>query len=99
MAENSKVEKNSGVFKSGRTKTGGRQKGTPNKRTREFLEELGQFSTVKEMISLYYRTEKEDIQLQILKEFLKYEFPQRKAVEVQGDTRELPVININGVKI
>ena len=83
MTENTPiVENNRGLFQKGRQKTGGRKKGTPNKKTRAFLEELGEFRTVKEMVNLFYKTKDESIKYNILKEFLKYEYPQRKAVEM-----------------
>ena len=85
----SKVEKT-------RKKTGGRKKGTPNKKTQEFIEQLGDFKTVEEMKILYSTTKKEDIKFAICKEFLKYEFPQRKAVEMTGDI-ELPKIELKGI--
>lgn len=74
----SKVEKS-------RKKTGGRKKGTPNKKTQEFIEQLGDFKTVEEMKNLYYITDKQDIKFAICKEFLKYEFPQRKAVDMSAN--------------
>jgi hypothetical protein len=94
MAEKTaKVERSSGgKFKKGTSKppNSGRKKGTPNKKTRQFLEELGDFSTVKEMIKLFLATEDDGIKFSILKEFLKYEYPQRKAVEMNAtfDTTE-----------
>jgi hypothetical protein len=90
-------EKQGKGFQKGRIKTGGRTKGTPNKKTSEFAELVKEFGTVEKMIKLYNRTSKEEIKLAILKEFLKYQYPQRKAVDVKADNIELPVINIEGI--
>ena len=92
----SKVVKNRGVFQKGRAKTGGRKKGTPNKKTAQFKEILGDFDTVTELKELYQTTDKDDLKFAICKEFLKYEYPQRKAVEIANDI-ELPEFNIKGL--
>lgn len=76
---------------------GGRKKGTPNKKTCEFKEKLGSFDTIAEMVELFYQTEKEEVKLAICKEFLKYEYPQRKALDLDVATIELPEINIAGI--
>ena len=91
-----KVEKNSGKFQKGHKKTGGRKKGTPNKKTAQFKEILGAFDTVTELKELYQTTDKDDLKFAICKEFLKYEYPQRKAVEIANDI-ELPEFNIKGL--
>lgn len=81
-----KVVKNSETKSRGGSKKGerrgGRQKGTPNKKTLEFVEALGDFNPVSEMIKLFHFSEKEDIKVIILKEMLKYIYPQRKAVDI-----------------
>lgn len=78
-------------------KTGGRKKGTPNKRSLPRIDEaLGDFDIIQEFKKLYYTTDKEDIKALILKELMKYKYPQKKAVEVRGDI-ELPTINIKGL--
>jgi hypothetical protein len=91
-----KVENNSGKFQKGHKKTGGRKKGTPNKKTAQFKEVLGDFDTVIELKNLYATTDKDDLKFAICKEFLKYEYPQRKAVEIANDI-ELPEFNIKGL--
>ncbi len=68
-------------FKKGHEKLGGREKGTPNKKTLIFLDDLGNFKPVEELKKLYKKTKDENIKFAILKEFLKYMYPQRKAVE------------------
>ena len=94
--ELTKVENNSGKFQKGHKKTGGRKKGTPNKKTAQFKEILGNFDTVTELKELYQTTDKDDLKFAICKEFLKYEYPQRKAVEIANDI-ELPEFNIKGL--
>lgn len=81
----SKVEKS-------RKKTGGRQKGTPNKKTLEFVDALGSFNPAKALVDLYETTEDDNIKLGCLKEMLKYIYPQRKAVEVNVETFDAPII-------
>lgn len=88
----SKVDKN-------RKKTGGRKKGTPNKKTVEFINALGSFDPVKRLIELCSRTEDETLEAKICLEMLKYIYPQRKAVEVAMDQDSTPTIKINGIKI
>lgn len=92
----SNVEKNRGEFKKGREKTGGRQKGTPNKRTVEFLDALGDFPTVENMKALYNTTDDDNLKFMILKELAKYQYPQRKAVEMSGEV-DMPIISIKGL--
>lgn len=93
---NTKVAKNSKRGASKGERRGGRQKGTTNKRTLEFIEALGSFDPVKALIDLYKKTEDDGIKLGVLKEMLKYIYPQRKAIEVTKPKEELPTINING---
>lgn len=71
-------------------KTGGRQKGTPNKKTQDItmrLERLG-FDPVKNMIEIGRQAMAEgDLKLAMdaNKELLQYIAPKRKAVEVTGE--------------
>ena len=79
-----KVGKNNGgKFVKGepRPAQAGRKKGTPNKKTLIFLDDLGNFQPLKELVKLYKNTNDDNIKLTILKELLKYIYPQRKAVE------------------
>ncbi len=95
---NTKVNKNSnsvGRPKGGK-KLGGRKKGTPNKKTLEFIEALGSFDPVKALIDLYKKTEDDGIKLGALKEMLKYIYPQRKAVDFTLDPKDnRPIIEDN----
>lgn len=97
--DTAKVEKNSGgKFTKGTPKpeNSGRKKGTPNKRTKEFLDALGDFPTVENMKTLYYTTEDDNLKFMILKELAKYQYPQRKAVEMTADV-DMPIISIKGL--
>ena len=80
-----KVEKTSqrGGSKKGERR-GGRQKGTPNKKTLHFIDELGNFKPVQELLNLYAITKDENLKFLIIKEILKYVYPQRKAVEMSA---------------
>lgn len=73
------------AFIKGKIKTGGRKKGTPNKKTLEFKDALGDFDTVSEAKKLFYSTDKEEIKFGILKMFSEFEYPKRKAVEMSAD--------------
>ena len=84
MTDVSKVEncRNVGGRKKGSKKTGGRQKGTPNKRTLSFIDDLGNFKPVQELLKVFSSTKDNELKFLILKEILKYVYPQRKAVEM-----------------
>lgn len=65
-----------------RKKTGGRKKGTPNKKTAELQEILGGFNPAEKLMELYNKsTTKDDLKVLICKELMKYIYPQRKAVD------------------
>ncbi len=74
-------------------KTGGRQKGTPNKRTAEVVEILAKhkFNVVEEMILLYQKTECDEhtvgTAVKILTELASYIYPKRKSLEHSGEIR------------
>lgn len=94
-----KVSKNNGgKFQKGqkRPPNAGRKKGTPNKKTAQFKEMLGNFDTVAELKFLYETCENNDLKFAICKEFLKYEYPQRKAIEL-AEAIELPPLEIKGL--
>lgn len=76
---------------------GGRQKGTPNKKTLEFVQALGSFDPVKCLKELFQETDDDNIKLKICTECLKYIYPQRKAVEFKTEENQLPDINIKGI--
>lgn len=91
-----KVENNSGKFQKGHKKTGGRKKGTPNKRTADIIERLQGVDIVGELLLIAATTEKEETKVTVYKELMKYVYPQRKAVEIANEI-ELPEFKIKGL--
>lgn len=70
----------------GAPKTGGRKKGTPNKRTQvlhEVLDELG-FDVIEKLNKLLPQL-KPDKQAGVLLDLLTYLYPKRKAIEISGE--------------
>ena len=63
-------------------KTGGRQKGTPNKRTADLLERLGNYNPLDALLAI---SQDEDtpleIQVKINLDLMNYIYPKRKSVE------------------
>lgn len=96
-----KVEKNSEKKTRGGSKKGerrgGRQKGTPNKKTLEFIQALGSYDPVAVLKDICNTTDKEDLKAHICLNLLKYIYPQRKAVDINTDNIVLPEINIKGI--
>lgn len=70
----------------GTPKTGGRQKGTPNKSRADLLEICDRhgFSPFEGLIDLYKRSRDEGIKLSCLKECAKYIYPQVRSMELSG---------------
>ena len=94
----SKVDKGRGLngqFLKGKEKTGGRKKGTPNKRTVDFIERLGDFDLVAELKKLYHSTKDDNLKGQILKTLMEYAYPKRKAVEMSADMN----VNTDSIQI
>ena len=77
-----------------RAKTGGRKKGTPNKRTLLVQERLAKcgLDPIEEMANLYFEARETDLRLAagILKELCQYVHPKRKAVEVALENPHVP---------
>lgn len=69
-------------FKKGHKKVGGRTKNTPNKRTGVLEDILGTFDPAERLVKLFDQTDDEHIKFGILKELMKYVYPQKKALEV-----------------
>ena len=63
-------------------KTGGRQKGTPNKKTTDLLERLGNYNPLDALLAI---SQDEDtpleIQVKINLDLMNYVYPKRKSVE------------------
>lgn len=96
----SKVEQNRKAVagkKKGSPKTGGRKKGTPNKKTSELMQILGSFNPVETLKEIIARTKDDALQAKICLDLLKYLYPQRKAIEMNAEDVKLPEINIKGI--
>ena len=80
-------------------KTGGRKKGTPNKRTRELFEL--NYCPVEELLKLAKRKDTStDQKIVIHKALLPYFYPQRKAIDIfPYDDIEPEICFIQGVEI
>lgn len=83
------------AFKKGDKKpaNSGRKKGTPNKKTMLFKDKLGNFDTIAELVNLFNTTKDEVLKASICKEFLKYEYPQRKAVDFEIGEETLNLVD------
>ena len=76
-------------------KTGGRQKGTPNKKTREFQEILGDYNPLEALLKIIQNEETPlEIRNKINLDLLAYMYPKRKAIEVSSADIASPIINI-----
>ena len=73
-----------------REKYGGRQAGTPNKRTLELIEQLDarNFDVIDELLKLYPNLERKG-QAKVLCDLLQYLYPKRKAIEVEAGGADL----------
>lgn len=85
MSDESKVDKN--------RKTGGRKKGTPNKKTKEVIERLKELGCdpIEGMANIAQTAlDSDDLALagQMYKELAQYIAPKRKAIEVTGANGE-----------
>lgn len=78
-------------------KTGGRQKGTPNKKTKTIKELLEQdflgFNPVRELITLYKKDIETAQKIVILKELANYVYPKRRAIDCNFLDKEPIQIN------
>ena len=75
------------------TKTGGRAKGTPNKKTAELMELLGDYNPVKRLIEIAQDENTSlDMQVKINLDLLPYIYPKRKAIDMTaGETPEVKI--------
>ena len=63
-------------------KTGGRQKGTPNKRTADLLEKLGNYNPLDALLAISQDENTPlEIQVKINLDLMNYVYPKRKSVE------------------
>ncbi len=80
-----------------RPKTGGRQKGTPNKKSLAIHEALGDFDPLTELKEIMKRTQDDELKAHICLNLLKYMYPQRKAITTDAEAVELPRVSIDGI--
>lgn len=76
-------------------KTGGRQKGTPNKRTEQFIECLGDYNPLEALLRLVNDAKTPiNTKVKINLDLLPYMYPKRKQVDIQASVDEiaLPII-------
>ena len=63
-------------------KTGGRQKGTPNKKTADLLERLGNYNPLDALLAISQNEDTPlEIQVKINLDLMNYVYPKRKSVE------------------
>ncbi len=63
-------------------KTGGRQKGTPNKKTQELLDLMGDYSPLESLLSILKNDRVPiDLKIKINLDLMGYLYPKRKSVE------------------
>ena len=82
-----------GQFQKGRTKTGGRAKGTPNKKTTELIELLGDYNPIIRLIEIAKDENTSlDMQVKINLDLLPYIYPKRKSIDMNSN--EMPEVKI-----
>ena len=82
-----------GQFQKGRTKTGGRAKGTPNKKTTELMELLGDYNPIVRLIEIAKDENTSlDMQVKINLDLLPYIYPKRKSIDMNSN--EMPEVKI-----
>ena len=63
-------------------KTGGRQKGTPNKKTQELLDLMGNYSPLESLLSIVQSDRVPiDLKIKINLDLMGYLYPKRKCIE------------------
>ena len=75
------------------TKTGGRKKGTPNKKTTELMELLGDYNPIQRLIEIAKDENTSlDMQVKINLDLLPYIYPKRKSIDMNSN--EIPEVKI-----
>ncbi len=63
-------------------KTGGRQKGTPNKKTKEIIELMGDYSPLEALLNIVQSNKTPiDIKVKVNLDLMNYIYPKRKSIE------------------
>ena len=84
------------------TKTGGRKKGTPNKKTTELMELLGDYNPIVRLIEIAKDENTSlDMQVKINLDLLPYIYPKRKSINMNSnETPEVKIyINYEEVRV
>lgn len=76
------------MFKKGHKKTGGRKKGTPNKRTITVMERLEGVDIIGSLLDIAKSTSDLSLSASIYQNLMKYVYPQRKAVDVTASNTD-----------
>lgn len=75
------------------TKTGGRKAGTPNKKTTELIELLGDYNPITRLIEIAKNENTPlDMQVKINLDLMPYIYPKRKSIDM--NTNEMPDVKI-----
>ena len=75
------------------TKTGGRKKGTPNKKTTELMELLGDYNPIVRLIEIAKDENTSlDMQVKINLDLLPYIYPKRKSIDMNSN--DMPEVKI-----
>ena len=75
------------------TKTGGRAKGTPNKKTTELIELLGDYNPIVRLIEIAKDENTSlDMQVKINLDLMPYIYPKRKSIDM--NTNDMPDVKI-----
>ncbi len=87
------------AFKTNHKKSGGRQKGTPNRDRKDLLEMLNEkypnYHPVIAMVKIAHKSKNEVLRFQAHKEVAKYIAPQLKSVEIKDVTTLEAFINMS----
>ncbi len=81
-----------GQFQKGRAKTGGRQKGTPNKRTTDIMEVLNDINPIGRLETILNNTDDENLKARICLDLLPYMIAKKKSVDINNVGAQLPQI-------
>ena len=76
-------------------KTGGRKKGTPNKKTQELLTVLGDYNPLEQLLIIVKdKNTPLDTKIKINLDLMPYIYPKRKSIDFHDNEIERPIINI-----
>ena len=73
-------------------KTGGRKKGTPNKRTADIMEVLNDINPIGRLETILNNTDDENLKARICLDLLPYMIPKKRSIDVSSSSVQLPKI-------